>query len=174
MDADLRFPIGTFVPQPDAPEQREAAVAALEQLPSHLRAAVAGLSEAQLDTPYRPDGWTVRQLVHHIADSHMNALIRFKLALTEDNPTVKPYDEKAWALLPDARLPIAVSLPLIDAVHARMVAILRPVTSADAARSVFHPEHQKTMSVGFLMQMYAWHGRHHVAHITALRQREGW
>jgi hypothetical protein len=150
------------------------ALADIEQLPARLRAAVAGLDDRQLDTPYRVDGWTVRQVVHHLADSHINALVRLKLALTESHPTIKPYDENAWAVLPDVRMPIAVSLAILDGVHARMVIILRSLTPEQIQRTFMHPEHGKVMTVSYLVQNYAWHGRHHVAHITSLRTRQGW
>jgi hypothetical protein len=135
---------------------------------------VAGLDELQLDTPYRPGGWTVRQVVHHVADSHLNAFVRMKLALTEDAPTVKPYDEKAWAELPDARLPVDVSLAMVEAVHARWVAVCPPIESTSYARTFVHPEHGRDLTLDWLLQTYAWHGSHHVAHVTALRRREGW
>lgn len=173
---DLRFPIGKFdAAAPITAESRAAAIAEIAALPQRLRAAVAGLSDAQLDTPYRPEGWTVRQLVHHVADSHLNAYIRPRLALTEDNPTIKPYKEQKWAELPDARTaPIEPSLRMLDAVHERWVMLLRATSEADFARTVFHPESSRTMSVDFLTAMYAWHCRHHVAHVTELRAREGW
>jgi hypothetical protein len=132
------------------------------------------LTEAQLQTPYRPGGWTVRQVVHHVPDSHMNAYIRFKLALTEDNPTIKPYDEAAWALLADtAHTPIQESLALLDALHRRWVVLLESLAPGDFARRLTHPEHGP-VTLEWMLQLYAWHGRHHTAHVTALRQREGW
>jgi len=140
----------------------------------NLRAAVAGLDNRQLDTPYRPGGWTVRQVVHHVADSHMNGLIRTKLALTESAPTIKPYDENAWAQLADARLPIDVSLPIIDGVHTRWVTVLRSLSPEQLQRTFVHPEHGRAMTIAYQVQHYAWHCRHHVGHITALRKREGW
>jgi uncharacterized damage-inducible protein DinB len=140
-----------------------------------LRAAVEDLGAKQIETPYRPGGWTVRQLVHHVADSHMNALIRLKLALTEDAPTIKPYDENAWAQLADARLPIEVSLGLLDGIHARWVSLCDAMTPQDLARTFRHPEHPDgPRTLDWLLQQYAWHSRHHVAHITSLRAREGW
>jgi hypothetical protein len=171
---DLRYPVGPFVPAKPSASRRAADIAALAELPKALRAAVAGLDESQLDTPYRPGGWTVRQVVHHVADSHMNALIRLKLALTEDNPTIKPYDENAWATLADARLPIDLSLSLVDAVHARWDALNRGLADADFSRTYVHPEHGKTFTIDVLLQTYGWHSRHHVAHITTLRARQGW
>jgi hypothetical protein len=174
-DLDLRYPIGGFTPiDPPASDARRAALADLDALPAQLRSAVAGLDDAQLDTPYRPDGWTVRQVVHHLADSHLNAFVRLKLALTEDAPVVKPYDEKAWAALPDARMRIDVSLALLDALHARLIAACASLEPADFARTYFHPEHGRHLTLDWMVQQYAWHGRHHVAHITALRRRRGW
>jgi DinB superfamily len=174
MTTDLRYPVGPFTPAPDTPAATDAALRDIEALPATLRAAIAGLNDRQLDTPYRPGGWTVRQVVHHVADSHMNGLIRTKLALTEANPTIKPYDEAAWALLADASLPIDVSLPLIEGVHTRWVRVLRALAPDQRQRTFVHPEHGQTMTIGYQVQDYGWHSRHHVAHITALRQREGW
>ena len=139
-----------------------------------LRAALAGLSDAQLDTPYRPGGWTVRQVAHHVPDSHMNGFVRFKLALTEDNPTIRPYDEAAWARVPDTvRTPIDVSLALLDALHTRLVIVLESMSGGDFARPLVHPVNGP-LTIDGLLQMYSWHGRHHVAHVTELRKREGW
>ncbi len=173
---DLRYPVGKFNSEvPITTASRAAAIADLAALPANLRAAVAGLTDAQLDTPYRPDGWTVRQVVHHLADSHLNAYTRVRLALTEDNPTIKPYEEQKWAELPDAKsAPAEVSLGILDGAHHRWVSLLRTLTDADLARTVFHPGSGRTMTVDFLTAMYAWHCRHHVAHITSLRLREGW
>ncbi|MBW7934863.1 MAG: putative metal-dependent hydrolase [Gemmatimonadaceae bacterium] len=174
--SDLRFPIGKFdISAPVSAEARNNAIWDLAQLPEKLREAVEGLNDDQLDTPYRPEGWTVRQLVHHLADSHINAATRLRLALTEENPTIKPYDEKRWAELPDSRtLAIEPSLQLIDGLHARWVALLRTLDPGDFARTVVHPQHGRTMSVDQLTALYGWHCRHHVRHITALREREGW
>ena len=149
-------------------------MAEIAALPDRIRAAVAGLSDSQLDTPYRDGGWTVRQVVHHVADSHMNGFIRVKLALTEDNPTIKPYDENRWASLADMRLPVSVSLGLLDAIHARWVEIYRGMSSAEFGRTFFHPEHAQSMTLDQHVQDYAWHSRHHVAHITGLRERMAW
>ncbi len=172
---DPRYPIGSFTPVlPATPALRHASVEAIAALPERLRAAVAGLADPQLDTPYRDGGWTVRQVVHHLADSHMNGFIRVKLALTEDQPTIKPYDETAWARLADARLPIDVSLNLIDALHRRWAAIYAAMTPADFDRPFVHPELGSPQTLDRHVQNYAWHGRHHVAHITALRRRAGW
>lgn len=172
---DLRYPIGRFEYRTPTDQIRRDALIELTDAPARMRAAVAGLEDVQLDTPYRPGGWTVRQVVHHVPDSHLNAYIRVKLALTEDRPTIKPYDEHAWAQLADSRLPPAVSLALLDAVHARWVALLRSLSPADFARSFVHPEYPDgPLTIDFSLQLYAWHSRHHVAHITALRRRQGW
>jgi uncharacterized damage-inducible protein DinB len=172
--ADLRYPIGRidFSGQLTK-EQREVAIADIEQVPGWARDAVSDLSETQLDTPYRPDGWTVRQVVHHLPDSHMNSFIRFKLTLTEHKPTVGVYDEARWAELPDADGPIDLSLHLLDALHARWVYLLRSIDDADWERELSHPE-MGDMRLDELLVFYGWHGRHHVAHITSLREREGW
>jgi uncharacterized damage-inducible protein DinB len=156
------------------PAERRSAIDALAAAPRHLRNAVTGLSDSQLDTPYRPGGWTVRQLVHHVADSHMNAYTRFRLALTEENPIIKPYEEAKWAELTDARtLPIDVSLTLLDAMHERLVTLLRATTDDAFQRTLSHPENGP-MTVDSLLGLYAWHSRHHVAHVTALRERMQW
>ncbi|HXX43492.1 MAG TPA: bacillithiol transferase BstA [Candidatus Acidoferrales bacterium] len=174
MNPDLRYPIGKNVPVEDPTEaQRREFIAAIAEAPARLAAAVTGLTPAQLDTPYRPSGWTVRQVAHHLADSHMNGFVRFKLALTEDEPTIKPYDEARWAELPDAKLAIEPSLALLDNLHTRWVVLLRALTPADFARKFTHPEVGK-ISLDDYLQEYAWHGRHHVAHITSLRERNGW
>jgi uncharacterized damage-inducible protein DinB len=172
---DLRYPIGKMERKPSlSPDERRAAIDAIAVAPAKLRTAVKGLSDSQLDTPYRPGGWTVRQLVHHVADSHMNAYTRFRLALTEDNPTIKPYDEAAWAELSDARsLPIGVSLELLDRLHERLVHLLRATRDTDFQRTLHHPENGP-MTMDSLLAVYAWHGRHHVAHVTALRERMKW
>jgi hypothetical protein len=171
---DLRYPIGEFnAPTAITPEMRAAAIDAIAALPARMRDAVRGLSESQLDTPYRPGGWTVRQVVHHVPDSHLNAYIRMKLALTEDNPAIKPYDENAFAKLADQRLPIETSLSLLDALHARWMAIWMSMTPAQFTRPLYHPE-IGPITIDYLLQLYGWHSRHHVAHITRLREREGW
>ena len=172
---DLRYPIGRLQRKSSlTAQERRAAVDAIASTPDLLRAAVAGLTDAQLDTPYRPGGWTVRQLVHHVADSHMNAYVRFRLALTEDGPTIKPYDEAKWAELPDGRaMPVGVSLTLLDALHERLVHLLRATPDADFARTLIHPENGP-MTLDSLLGVYAWHGRHHTAHVTALRERMKW
>ncbi len=174
--ADLRYPVGTFRYEGDgAAPDLERWILEVEALPTALRAAVDGLDNRQLDTPYRPDGWTVRQVVHHLADSHVNSYARFRLAMTEQEPTIKPYDEAKWAELPDARtLPVEVSLRMLEALHERWVALMRTFEPEDFKRGFVHPEQKRVVSLGRALAMYAWHGRHHVAHITALREREGW
>ena len=171
---DLAYPIGRFQRPASLDEAaRTAAIAQLAALPAELRDAVDGLTEAQLDTPYRPDGWSVRQVVHHLADSHLNAFVRLKLALTEDDPTIRPYDEKRWAELADSRLPLAPSVAILEGVHARFVALLSSMSPEAFARPLTHPV-SGAQTIDTLVALYSWHGRHHVAHITGLRQREGW
>jgi len=171
----LQYPIGKFQrPASLSPEERRSAIDAIAVAPANLRSAVRGLNEAQLDTPYRPGGWTVRQVVHHVPDSHSNAYTRFKLALTEDVPTIKPYDEAAWAKLEDTRTtPIETSLAMMDALHDRWVRLLQSLGPADFARTLTHPENG-IMNLDQLLALYAWHGAHHVAHITNLRQHNNW
>jgi uncharacterized damage-inducible protein DinB len=174
-EPDLRYPIGRMERKPSlTATERRAAIDAIAGAPQKLRAAVAGLTDAQLDTPYRPGGWTVRQLVHHVADSHLNAYTRVRLALTEDNPTIKPYDEQKWSELPDVRaLPASVSLDLLDHLHERLVFTLRATAASDFARTLTHPANGP-MTIDALVSTYAWHGRHHTAHVTALRERMKW
>lgn len=173
-EADLRYPIGKVERKSSLTSQeRRAAIDAMAAAPAALRAAVRGLSDAQLDTPYRDGGWTVRQLVHHVADSHLNAYTRVKLALTESNPTIKPYNEKEWAELPDSTLPVNVSLDLLDRVHERLVHLLRATKDDAFARTLNHPENGP-MTLDALLSVYAWHGRHHTAHVTGLRERMRW
>ena len=174
--SDLRFPVGRFERPagPLAPERRARLIDDIAAAPAALRRAVEGLGDAQLDTPYRPGGWTVRQVAHHVPDSHMNAYVRLKLALTEDEPTIKPYDEARWAELADTRdTPVETSLALLDALHRRWVTLLRSLPPQAFARTFRHPE-MGVMSLDQLVALYAWHGRHHVAHVTSLREREGW
>lgn len=174
-ETDLRYPIGKFQrPESFTDDQRRAAIQVIAEAPAKMRAAVADLNDQQLDTPYRPGGWTVRQTVHHIADSHMNAFTRFKLALTEDVPTIKPYLEARWAELADAKAPIGPSLEILDALHQRWIVLLGSLTPADLAREFMHPEHNRTMSLDQSLALYSWHSRHHVAHITSLRDRNSW
>jgi hypothetical protein len=174
---DLRFPIGQPV-LPDEPLDRGAHTAYIAQialLPDQVRAAVTGLTPAQLDTPYRPGGWTVRQVIHHLPDSHMNSYTRFKLALTEENPTICPYEEQLWAELPDSQAtPVAVSLALLEALHIRWTFLLRNLTDAQWQRTFYHPGSKRTFTLDQALVLYAWHGRHHLAHIGNLVHREGW
>jgi len=172
---DLRYPIGHYQPLPFSGKQKDEWLNDIKFLPQLLENAVINLDEPQLLTPYREDGWTIQQLVHHVADSHMNAYIRFKLGLTEDNPTIRPYDQVAWALLSDTeKLPINISLTLLYALHTRWYSVISDLRIEDWERTVFHPEHQKEMTLWYLLGMYAWHGRHHVAHITSMRERNKW
>jgi hypothetical protein len=175
MNDDLRYPIGKYIKQPFSDKLLEEWLLDIKNLPQHLENAVLNLDEAQLDTTYREGGWTLKQVVHHVADSHMNAYIRFKLGLTEDNPVIKPYDEAAWAEMSDTQnTPINISLTILHALHTRWYEILKNMSTADLDKTVFHPEHQKKMTLWFLLGMYAWHSRHHVAHITSLRTRMNW
>ncbi len=172
---DLRFPVGKFhYAAAPSDEQKEQFLSDIEQTPANLRAAIRGLSESQLDTPYRPEGWTVRQVVHHLPDSHVNSYVRFKLALTEDEPTIKPYAEDRWAELADSKAtPIDVSLTLLDSLHGRWVRLLRSLTPEQWKRTFRHPE-LGPMTLEKTLALYSWHGRHHVAHITELRKRMSW
>ena len=175
MSPDLRYPIGPFVPPAvvDA-ASRARAITAISDAPEELRAAVRGLTRGQLETPYRPEGWTVRQVVHHVVDSHLNAYTRLRLALTEDCPTIRPYEEARWAELTDAKhMDVEISLTLLQALHARFVALLQSLTEADWHRRYVHPSSGEH-TLDYLLEMYAWHGRHHVAHVTALRSRLQW
>lgn len=172
---ELRYPLGKYQPQPFSNRQLQEWLIDIQFLPQHLENAVLNLDEQQLNTPYRPEGWTVRQVVHHVADSHMNAYIRFKLGLSEDNPTIKPYNEEAWAKMKDtAVIPINVSLTILHALHTRWMEVLRDIKEDEWNRTVVHPEHGKQLTLWFLLGMYAWHGRHHTAHVTSLRERMKW
>ena len=173
--SDLRYPIGKFTFDGSITEkQRNQLIDDIEQAPAKLRAAVTGLSPQQLDTPHRPDGWTVRQVVHHLPDSHMNSYMRFKWALTEDQPTIKPYYEDRWAELEEARsAPIEISLALLESLHKRWVLVLRSIKPEDWKRAFRHPE-LGLMGLEKNLALYAWHGKHHVAHITSLRERMNW
>ena len=172
---DLRYPIGKFQLEPELNDvSRQNLIRQIAETPVKLREAIKGLTEEQLDTPYRPGGWTVRQVVHHIPDSHLNAYIRFKLGMTELEPLVKPYKENLWAELVDAKSsPIEPSLALLESLHQRWTVFLRSMATADFARTVNHPENG-IMTLDKILQLYAWHGQHHVAHITSLRQRMNW
>ena len=172
---DLRFPIGKFsYDGPMTEDQKQQALNDVASTPANLRAAVKGLSDAQLDTPYRPGGWTVRQVVHHVPDSHLNSYVRFKLALTEDEPTIKPYAEDRWAELADTKTtPIEVSLTMLDSLHDRWVRLLRSLTPEDWKRTFLHPA-LGPMTLEKTLALYAWHGLHHVAHVTELRKRMSW
>jgi hypothetical protein len=173
--ADLRYPIGKFkAPEEYTDELIKQYIKDIEDTPANLRNAVAGLNEAQLDTPYREDGWTIKQVVHHVPDSHMNAYIRFKLALTEGQPVVKTYEEDLWAELKDTFLtPISVSLDLLDFLHKRWVVLLRSLEKEDFDRTYMNPQ-SGLFNLKQALGMYSWHGRHHIAHITELRKRNGW
>jgi uncharacterized damage-inducible protein DinB len=173
---DARYPIGKFHMEKEVtPAKRAQAIEQIAETPGKLREALLSLVNEQLDTPYREGGWTVRQLAHHVPDSHMNAYVRWKLALTESEPTIKPYEEKAWAELSDAKkMPISVSLELLRALHERWVAVIRGMQEADFARTFKHPDHPGTQTLDWMLFLYAWHGRHHVAHITELRKHRGW
>lgn len=171
-ELELRFPIGKF--DPAAFASREENINTLADLPGNLRSAVTGLGDAQLDTPYRPEGWTLRQTVHHIADSHINTLTRFKLALTEDTPpTIKPYHEDRWAELADSNLPVDVSLAIIEGVHTRLVKVLRSLSEDEFQKQFIHPE-TGPWTIESATALYAWHSKHHTAHITGTRERYGW
>jgi uncharacterized damage-inducible protein DinB len=173
--SEIKYPIGRFIPDGEStPEKRSAWIRDIAELPARVRRATDGLSPAQQDTPYREAGWTVRQVVHHIADSHMNAFARFKLALTETNPQIKPYNQDAWATTADVLgADIALSLSLIDGLHGRWAALLSALAPAEFTRTFLHPE-RGLMTLDHTLQMYAWHGRHHVAQIAELRTGKGW
>ncbi|MEL6718004.1 MAG: YfiT family bacillithiol transferase [Bacteroidota bacterium] len=172
----LKYPIGKYqVPEQITPSQIENWIDELGNFPAHFRAAVEHLSDQQLDTPYRPKGWTVRQVVHHVPDSHMNAYIRFKLALTEDNPTIRPYFEDRWAEIADSKSePIQPALILLEGLHQKWAALLQHCTASDFDRTFFHPESQASSSLAFNIGNYVWHGNHHMAQITGLKERMGW
>jgi hypothetical protein len=171
---DLRYPIGKYSPEPYSDDLKRRWLNDLAQLPNLLEASILNLDEAQLHAPYRPDGWTVQQLVHHVADSHINAFCRMKLVLSEDKPTVKPYHENLWAQQADVALPVNISITLLHALHLRMHALMKAVTDDQWQRSYIHPESGKEFTLWFLLGLYAWHGKHHTAHITSMRERMGW
>jgi hypothetical protein len=172
---DIRYPIGKHNAKPSLdPAERPPFIRQVEELPAALRAAVKGLTAAQLDTPYREDGWTPRQIVHHVADSHLNLFIRFKFGFTEDNPAILAYDQDKWAATPDVTgVDVEHSLKIVEGVHARMAALLKAMRPADFGRTFRHPERGQ-VSLDYNVQLYAWHGRHHTAQITELRKRQGW
>lgn len=172
---ELRYPIGKYVEQPYSDKQLQEWLLDIMTLPNRLEYAVLNLDEAQLQTPYRPGGWTVHQVVHHVADSHVNAYTRFKLGLTEDNPTIKPYDEEAWAKLSDTtNLPVNISLTLLHSLHKRLHEVVSNIKGEQWNRTVYHPGSQQQMTLWYLLGSYAWHGKHHTAHILTLRDREKW
>lgn len=173
--SDPRYPIGRFSPDPAPnPATRARHIEAISGLPPRMRQAVAGLNDNQLNTPYREGGWTVRQVIHHVPDSHLNAYIRFKLAMTEENPTIKPYDEGAWATLKDSELaPVNVSLNLLESLHARWAVLLRSLKPEDFQKKFVHPE-SGPHDLDWLLNLYSWHGNHHLAHIATLRERMNW
>jgi uncharacterized damage-inducible protein DinB len=175
----LRYPIGKENEQKEFNnefnnELKESLILDIQMLPSSLEMAIQDLDAAQLQTQYRPGGWTVQQVVHHVADSHMNAYIRFKLALTEINPVIKPYDQEAWALLPDSKLPVNLSTTLLFALHARWCQLMKDMKESDWQRTIYHPERKIELHLWDILKSYAWHGRHHVAHILQLREKMGW
>ncbi len=172
---DPRYPIGKYEPQPFSENLKDEWLADIKFLPQALENAIHNLDEHQLQTPYREGGWTVHQLVHHIADSHMNAYIRFKLGYTENNPTIRPYDEKSWANTADVQnLPVNISITLLFALHQRWYEFLNSFTESDWKKTVFHPEYQKEFTLWQFMGLYAWHGKHHVAHINSLKVKMNW
>ncbi|MBN8718178.1 DinB superfamily protein [Hydrobacter penzbergensis] len=175
MSNDPRYPIGKYEPQAFSAAQKKAWLSDIQFLPEELEKAILNLDAKQLQTPYRDGGWTVQQLVHHVADSHLNAYTRFKLGLTETNPTIRPYEEKEWALLADVEtIPVNVSITLLHALHRRWHAAVKDITDEQWQRTVVHPDHGRQMTLWFLLGMYAWHGKHHTAHITTLRENKGW
>ncbi len=173
--ADLRYPVGLFAAKPEtSEEERTQLINQIEAAPGELRKAISGMTDEQLDTPYRPEGWTVRQVVHHLPDSHLNAYIRFKLGVTEQHPRIKPYDQAAWAEIQEAKTAhVEISLALLESLHTRWVMFLKNLKKEDFRKTLDHPE-DGTMTLDKVLQLYAWHGRHHVAHITALKKRMGW
>ncbi|WEK34816.1 MAG: bacillithiol transferase BstA [Candidatus Pseudobacter hemicellulosilyticus] len=172
---DLRYPIGHYEPQPFSPAIKRSWLQDIQFLPGLLEQAIENLDEKQLLTPYREGGWSLKQVVHHVADSHINAYTRMKLGLTEDKPVIKPYDEKAWATLADVdTTPINISITLLYTLHTRWHATLLLLTDEQWKRCIIHPEQNKELSLWYLLGSYAWHGKHHVAHITSLRERKGW
>ncbi|MBU3714425.1 MAG: putative metal-dependent hydrolase [Ferruginibacter sp.] len=172
---DLRYPIDRYIEQAFTHDLLKEWLLDIQYLPHHLENALLNLDENQIDTPYREGGWSIRQLVHHVADSHMNAYIRFKLGLSEENPSIKPYNQDAWAQMPDTKnIPVNISVTLLFALHRRWIELLNNVQPNEWERTLFHPEYKKTMSLWYVLGLYAWHSRHHVAQITSLRKRMGW
>jgi len=175
MSENLRYPIGKYEPQEYSDELKQVWLNDIRFLPQSLELSITNFDEAQMNATYREGGWTVKQVVHHVADSHINAYCRFKLGLTEENPTIRPYEEKLWAELKDTALvPVNISITLLFALHARWHLLLNEMTLEDYNRTVFHPEHKRNFTLWNLLGMYAWHGKHHVAHIQSLRERMGW
>lgn len=175
MTESLSYPIGKYTEQPFSDKQLEEWLFDIESLPGELEYAILNLDHDQLDTPYREGGWTVRQVVHHVADSHMNAYIRFKLGLTEDMPSIKPYNQDAWTKMADVeQVPVNVSITLLHALHLRWISVLNDISGTQWERKVLHPEYNREMTLWYLMGLYAWHGKHHVAHIRSLRNRNRW
>ena len=178
-DERLRYPVGGENEQQEydksfSEDLKNSLMIDIKMLPSSLEFAIQNLDASQFETEYRPGGWTVQQLVHHIADSHINAYVRFKLALTESNPTIKPYDQDAWALLPDSKLPVNLSITLLFALHARWYQMMEGMKESEWQRTMYHPERKIELSIWDLLKSYAWHSRHHVAQILQLRERNGW
>lgn len=172
---DLQYPIGKYEPKPFSEEQKKEWLNDLLFLPKELELAIQNLDSYQLQTAYREGGWTVQQVVHHVADSHINAYCRFRLGLTEDHAAIRPYEEKEWALLNDINtVPLNISITLLYALHQRMVATIQDLSEEQWQRIIYHPESKREMSLWFLLGMYAWHGKHHTRHITTLRERMGW
>ena len=172
----LRYPIGDFKPKENySADDIKWYINTIELFPAKIKQAVAGLNNEQLDTPYREGGWTIRQVVHHVVDSHINSYTRFKLALTEDNPEIRPYEEALWAELPEAKTgPVELSIPLLEALHKRWVVMLKNITLEDMNRKLYHPGSKQQMTVSSLMHLYAWHCDHHLAHIANLKRSKGW
>lgn len=172
---DPSYPIGKFQPKESyTAEELNSFIARIESLPARLESAIKGMTDQQLDTPYRDGGWTVRQVVHHVPDSHMNSYIRVKWTLTEETPLIKAYDEKSWALTPETKLPPDISISFLKALHVKWTALLKRLTPDDLKKSFIHPESKKNIPLDRLIHLYAWHGDHHLAHITTLKERMGW
>jgi hypothetical protein len=175
MSQDLRYPIGKYEPQPFSTKQKDIWLKDIKFLPQAVESAILNLDENQLKTPYREGGWTAHQVIHHLADSHINAYCRFKLGLTEDSPIIRPYEEKLWAELDDVKhLPVNISITLLYALHTRWHETMKHLPDAGWQRAIIHPEHNKSVTLWYMLGMYAWHGKHHVAHVTDLRERNKW